>query len=86
MTEHLTRQAARFEYTGGFEVSVGVVDGEVLAQKTMNGTAWYHRRPVDSWHHRYRATLFLRRLDCIDPPGYRRRQCQRPGAHRCLDW
>jgi cobalt-precorrin-5B (C1)-methyltransferase len=36
MTEHLTRQAQRFDYSGGFEVSVGVVDGEALAQKTMN--------------------------------------------------
>jgi cobalt-precorrin-5B (C1)-methyltransferase len=36
MTEHLTRQAARFSYSGGFEVSVGVVDGAALAQKTMN--------------------------------------------------
>jgi cobalt-precorrin-5B (C1)-methyltransferase len=36
MREHLERQARRFAYTGGFEVSVGVVDGEALAQKTMN--------------------------------------------------
>ena len=36
MSEHLVRQAQRFDYQGGFEVSVGVVDGEALAQKTMN--------------------------------------------------
>jgi cobalt-precorrin-5B (C1)-methyltransferase len=36
MREHLERQARRFAYAGGFEVSVGVVDGEALAQKTMN--------------------------------------------------
>jgi len=36
MREHLERQAQRFGYAGGFEVSVGVVDGEALAQKTMN--------------------------------------------------
>jgi len=36
MCEHLERQAQRLAYAGGFEVSVGVVDGEALAQKTMN--------------------------------------------------
>jgi cobalt-precorrin-5B (C1)-methyltransferase len=36
MSEHLDRQAQRFDYRGGFEVSVGVVDGDKLALKTMN--------------------------------------------------
>ena len=36
MREHLERQAARFDYHGGFAVSVGVEKGETLAQKTMN--------------------------------------------------
>ena len=36
MTEHLEGQARRFDYQGGFEVRVGVVDGEALALKTMN--------------------------------------------------
>jgi cobalt-precorrin-5B (C1)-methyltransferase len=36
MREHLDRQARRFDYGGGFEVSVGVVDGEAIARKTMN--------------------------------------------------
>lgn len=36
MTEHLERQALRFDYAGGFEVAVGVDRGETLAQKTMN--------------------------------------------------
>ena len=36
MSEHLARQAQRFDYRGGFEVGVGVVDGAALAQKTMN--------------------------------------------------
>jgi cobalt-precorrin-5B (C1)-methyltransferase len=36
MSEHLSRQALRFDYAGGFEVSVGVVDGDKLALKTMN--------------------------------------------------
>ena len=36
MREHLERQALRFEYNSGFEVTVGVENGEVLAQKTMN--------------------------------------------------
>lgn len=36
MQEHLERQARRFKYDGGFEVSVGVVDGEAIAVKTMN--------------------------------------------------
>ena len=36
MREHLERQARRYDYSGGFQVSVGVVDGEALALKTMN--------------------------------------------------
>lgn len=36
MREHLAGQARRFDYAGGFEVSVGVIDGEALALKTMN--------------------------------------------------
>ena len=36
MAEHLENQARRFDYLGGFEVNVGVVDGEQLATKTMN--------------------------------------------------
>ena len=37
MREHLLRQALRFGYESGFDVSVGVENGEALAQKTMNG-------------------------------------------------
>lgn len=36
MREHLARQALRFDYTEGFEVSVGIGNGEALARKTMN--------------------------------------------------
>ena len=36
MREHLINQARRFDYKGGFEVTVGVEKGEALAQKTMN--------------------------------------------------
>ena len=36
MRDHLLDQAKRISYTKGFEVSVGVVDGEALARKTMN--------------------------------------------------
>lgn len=36
MTEHLTQLAKDCAYTGGFEVYVGVVDGEKLATQTMN--------------------------------------------------
>ncbi|TYL47342.1 cobalt-precorrin-5B (C(1))-methyltransferase [Marinomonas sp. IMCC 4694] len=36
MTEHLEGFAATYGYQGGFEVSVGVVNGEQIAQKTMN--------------------------------------------------
>ena len=34
--DHLASVAKRGNYSGGFEVSIGVVDGEHLAQKTMN--------------------------------------------------
>ena len=37
MTDHLTRLGAFYQYTGGFEVTVGVVNGEEIAKKTMNG-------------------------------------------------
>lgn len=37
MTEHLQNYALTYEYTGGFEVAVGVVNGEQIALKTMNG-------------------------------------------------
>ncbi|MBR7888285.1 cobalt-precorrin-5B (C(1))-methyltransferase [Marinomonas sp. A79] len=36
MTEHLEGFAATYGYQGGFDVSVGVVNGEQIAQKTMN--------------------------------------------------
>lgn len=36
MQQHLERQAQRFDYELGFEVCVGVENGEALAQKTMN--------------------------------------------------
>ncbi len=36
MQTHLQNQARRFSYSGGFEVRVGVEDGEALAAKTMN--------------------------------------------------
>jgi cobalt-precorrin-5B (C1)-methyltransferase len=36
MREHLERQALRFGFKNGFEVTVGVENGEALAQKTMN--------------------------------------------------
>jgi len=36
MREHLTHLAAEYEYTGGFEVTIGVEGGEALALKTMN--------------------------------------------------
>ena len=36
MTAHLTDLAAEHGYAGGFEVTVGVENGEALAQKTMN--------------------------------------------------
>ncbi|MFT5706488.1 MAG: cobalt-precorrin-5B (C1)-methyltransferase, partial [Oceanospirillaceae bacterium] len=37
MTEHLENYAKTHQYQGGFEISVGVVDGEKIAEKTMNG-------------------------------------------------
>ena len=36
MREHLARQSQRFDYHQGFEVRVGVENGETLARKTMN--------------------------------------------------
>ncbi|WP_421855048.1 cobalt-precorrin-5B (C(1))-methyltransferase [Marinomonas sp.] len=36
MTEHLEGFAQTYQYFGGFDVSVGVVNGEQIAQKTMN--------------------------------------------------
>lgn len=36
MTEHLTQLAKECSYTGGFDVYIGVVNGEVLAKQTMN--------------------------------------------------
>ncbi len=36
MREHLERTAETYQYKGGFEVAVGVVDGKAIAQKTMN--------------------------------------------------
>jgi len=36
MTEHLLRYAERYQYDGGFELSIGVEQGEQLALKTMN--------------------------------------------------
>jgi len=36
ITEHLVTLAKESSYTGGFEVSVGIVDGEKIALKTMN--------------------------------------------------
>ena len=37
MSEHLTRLGVFYQYTDGFEVTVGVVNGEEIAKKTMNG-------------------------------------------------
>jgi cobalt-precorrin-5B (C1)-methyltransferase len=37
MTDHLTSLADDNGYAGGFEVSIGVVDGEKIALRTMNG-------------------------------------------------
>ncbi|MGC3832973.1 cobalt-precorrin-5B (C(1))-methyltransferase CbiD [Moritella viscosa] len=37
MTEHLQFMAAEHDYKGGFEVAVGVENGEQIALKTMNG-------------------------------------------------
>ena len=36
MRQHLEKLADFYQYTGGFEVSVGVEKGELIAQKTMN--------------------------------------------------
>ena len=36
MTEHLQLLAIRYDYNGGFDVAVGIENGEALAQKTMN--------------------------------------------------
>jgi len=36
MTEHLKGFAQTYQYQGGFDVSVGVINGEQIAQKTMN--------------------------------------------------
>jgi cobalt-precorrin-5B (C1)-methyltransferase len=36
MTEHLAGFAQTYQYQGGFDVSVGVINGEQIAQKTMN--------------------------------------------------
>lgn len=36
MRDHLQRLADFYQYDGGFEVSVGVLNGEAIAQKTMN--------------------------------------------------
>jgi len=36
MTEHLVELATEYGYAGGFEVTIGVEDGEALALKTMN--------------------------------------------------
>jgi cobalt-precorrin-5B (C1)-methyltransferase len=37
IAEHLQRYATMYDYAGGFEVSVGVENGEMIALKTMNG-------------------------------------------------
>ena len=37
MSEHLTRLGVFYQYTDGFQVTVGVVNGEEIAKKTMNG-------------------------------------------------
>lgn len=37
MTSHLNRLAAFYDYAGGFEVKVGVINGAEIAKKTMNG-------------------------------------------------
>ncbi|MCJ8338110.1 MAG: cobalt-precorrin-5B (C(1))-methyltransferase [Pseudomonadales bacterium] len=37
MSQHLSNYAEVYQYSGGFEVSVGVVNGEQIATKTMNG-------------------------------------------------
>lgn len=37
IVDHLNAVAKKYAYNGGFEVAVGVENGEVIAQKTMNG-------------------------------------------------
>jgi len=37
MTEHLNHYAFTYQYQGGFEVSVGIENGEQIAKHTMNG-------------------------------------------------
>jgi len=37
MSEHLTGLAETYQYEGGFEVTVGVINGAEIAKKTMNG-------------------------------------------------
>ena len=37
MTSHLHNLAAFYQYSGGFEVKVGVINGAEIAKKTMNG-------------------------------------------------
>ena len=37
MSEHLTHLAQLYQYTGGFKVTIGVVNGAEIAKKTMNG-------------------------------------------------
>ncbi|MFD1382304.1 cobalt-precorrin-5B (C(1))-methyltransferase [Rhodanobacter aciditrophus] len=36
MTQHLEQLAKQYDYTGGFEVTVGIENGATIAQKTMN--------------------------------------------------
>jgi cobalt-precorrin-5B (C1)-methyltransferase len=37
MSEHLTHLAQVYQYAGGFEVTIGVINGAEIAKKTMNG-------------------------------------------------
>tara|TARA_B110000285_G_scaffold146211_1_gene163208 strand:- start:5304 stop:6428 length:1125 start_codon:yes stop_codon:yes gene_type:complete len=37
MSEHLIRLAETYQYEGGFEVTIGVINGVEIAKKTMNG-------------------------------------------------
>jgi len=37
MSQHLNRLAAFYSYSGGFEVTIGVINGAEIAKKTMNG-------------------------------------------------
>ena len=36
LTQHLSEISDKYHYQGGFEVAVGVENGEAIAQKTMN--------------------------------------------------